>query len=267
MGILTEIGWCDSSVNPLVGCDGCELHRCGEKDSHCYAAGLVGRYKGLPGWPVTFDAPQHFAGRLEKAIRWADLTGKDRPEKPWLNGYPRLIFVCDLADPFTESVDPETWLTPMLPKMADSPHVYILLTKRGRRALEYWRRHDIPKNVWQGVTVTGPETIQRIDYLLQVPGASVRFVSLEPLLAPVYLGERVRRIDWVIVGAESGPKARKFDAGWVRSLREQCIRRHTTIMPNTATCAFFYKQDAAAGVKIPLPLLDGKRLTEMPRIA
>lgn len=259
MGIKTDIAWCDSTVNPIVGCDGCELHRAGCAESHCYAASLVGRYRGLPGWPASFDRPQYFAGRLEKAIRWPDLTGKERPDKPWLNGYPRLIFVCDLSDPFTETMDPESWLTPALPVLADSPHVYILLTKRGRRMLKYWQRHSIPANIWQGVTVTaprpvpGPEALNRLEPLWRVREASVRFISLEPLLAETW---PPGWLDWVIVGAESGRGARPMKTEWVRNIRDRCTENNIP---------FFFKQDAAAGVKIPLPLLDGVRHTAMPR--
>jgi len=231
MGIKTDIGWCDSTVNELVGCDGCELHRKGNPERHCYAAGLVGRYAGLPGWGPSFDTPTLMPGRLAKAIAWPDLTGKDRPGKPWLNGYPRIIFTCDLSDPFTESIDPETWLTPKLPAMADSPHVYILLTKRGRRMLEYWQRHPIPRNVWPGVTVTGPQTANRLDSLMQIPGASVRFASMEPLLGPPVRG--LGNLDWVIVGGESGSGARPMHPDWARSLRDQCQARGV---------AYFFKQ-------------------------
>jgi len=80
VGRETKIPWCDSTVNPVVGCDGCELHRASASESHCYAASLVGRYAGCPGWPTSFDKPEFFAGRIELACRWSDLTGKDRPE-------------------------------------------------------------------------------------------------------------------------------------------------------------------------------------------
>lgn len=260
MGIKTEIAWCDSSVNPVVGCDGCELHRAGCAESHCYAAGLVGRYKGLSGWPKSFDIPEHFEGRLEKAIKWPDLTGNAREDKPWLNGYPRLIFMCDLADPFSESLDPE-WLTPYLPKMADSPHVYIMLTKRGRRMLSYWRSHEIPQNVWQGVTVTGPGTISRAESLLELPGASVRFISAEPLLGPVDLdgisADATFPLDWLIVGAESGAGARRMDLNWARGSRDQAVE---------VGAAFFFKQQCDdRGRKLPGRLLDGREWSEMPR--
>jgi protein gp37 len=253
VGIKTDIGWCDSTVNEIVGCDGCELHRKGKPESHCYAAALVGRYAGLPGWGPSFDTPTLIQGRLAKAIKWPDLTGKPRPDKPWLDGYPRIIFVCDLSDPFTESIDPETWLTPALPAMADSPHVYILLTKRGRRMLAYWRSNPIPRNVWPGVTVTDSSTALRLESLAKVPGASVRFASMEPLLGPPAQG--LGNLNWVIVGGESGPGARPIDPDWARSLREQCRR---------ADIPFFFKQ---WGKKAEGRMLDGREWTEMPRIA
>ena len=65
MAIETEIGWCDSSVNPVVGCGGCELHRAGAAESHCYAAGLVGRYKGPAGMAEVLRR----AGTLRRAAR------------------------------------------------------------------------------------------------------------------------------------------------------------------------------------------------------
>ena len=268
MGIKTGIGWCDSTVNELVGCDGCELHQKGKKESHCYANGLVRRYAGLPGWPISFDSPELMRGRLAKAIKWPDLTGTERPDKPWLNGYPRIIFPCDLSDPFTESVDPEGWLTEQLPAMAASPHIYILLTKRGRRMLEYWRRHSIPRNVWPGVSVTGPETVKRVEYLLAVPGASVRLVSAGPLLGPVDLAPYLRyeqcggghvtrntQLDWVICEGESGPNSRAMDPLWAQWLRDQCVAAHVP---------FFFKQ--WGGVERGR-WLDDVIWSEMPRAA
>ena len=105
MGIKTKIEYVDSSTNPIMGCTGCDL-----RESHCYAATLCGRYAGQKGWPQSFDHPEHFPGRLEKAIKWKDLTGTKRPDKPWLDGYPRVIFVNDLSDGFCPDVDPGQWL-------------------------------------------------------------------------------------------------------------------------------------------------------------
>ena len=186
MGRDTKIPWCDSSINPVVGCDGCELHRAGVSENHCYAAALVDRYAGLPGWPASFDQPELFAGRIEQAYRWSDLIGKNCPDKPWLSGYPRTIFLGDLGDVFTESL-PCDWLAPYLAAMAEAPHVWILCTKRPGRARQFFEYHVCPPNLWLLTTVTGPATASRVAELLRVPGVHVRGISLEPMLGPVDL--------------------------------------------------------------------------------
>ena len=99
--------------------------------------------------------------------------------------------------------------------------------------LEYWQHHPTPRNVWPGVTVTGPQTLKRAEYLLQVPGAAVRFISAEPLLGPLDLCLDGPGLDWVIVGGESGSNARAMNPGWARSLRDQC---------QAANVAYFFKQ-------------------------
>jgi hypothetical protein len=81
----------------------------------------AGRRKG---WPEASEKPALFPGRLDEAARWRDLTGTQRAEKPWLDGLPRLIFVVDMGDGFTASVDPDAWLTPKLGVIA--------ATRRGR---------------------------------------------------------------------------------------------------------------------------------------
>jgi protein gp37 len=242
----TKISWCDSTTNPVVGCEGCELHGAGCERDSCYAAALVGRYAGLPGWPKSFDRPEFFPGRIEKACRWPDLTGKDRPAKPWLNGYPRTIFLGDLGDVFTESL-PLNWLGPYLAEMARAPHIWILCTKRPSRARVFFQQWECPPNFWVLTTVTSVTTLHRITELQRIPGATVRGVSLEPLLGPVGLskwlicnrlgcagrgGDHVG-LDWVIVGGESGPRARPMDPEWARALRDECA---------TAGTAFFMKQ-------------------------
>ena len=226
MSETTGIEWCDSTANPVVGCDGCELHRTGEPESHCYAARLVGRYAGLPGWPASFDRPELFPERIKRALAWPDLTGRERPDKPWLNGRPCHIFWCDLGDPWTERL-PVDWLAPYLPMLADSPHVHIFCTKRPARARQLFELHPAPANLILLTTVTSEATIGRVKELLFVPGISVRGVSLEPMLGPVdvipYLPDDFTPgLDWVIVGGESGPGARPMHPDWARSVRDQC---------------------------------------------
>jgi protein gp37 len=228
------------------------LHRASASESHCYAASLVGRYAGCPGWPTSFDKPEFFAGRIELACRWSDLTGKDRPEKPWLNHHPRTIFVGDLADVFTESL-PADWLAPYLTAMAQAPHIWILCTKRPSRARQFFEKHARPPNLWLLTTVTGPATTSRVAELLRVPGMGVRGISLEPMLGPIDLdacgatgtkaipaqngGGRGRGIDWLILGGESGPGAHPMQPEWAKLVRDQCIREGIP---------FFFKQGSAA---------------------
>ena len=245
MGIKTKIEWCDSSINPIMGCSGCALRK-----DHCYAATLCTRYAGRKGWPQSFDHPEFFPGRLEQALRWSDLTGKKRPDKPWLDGYPRVIFVNDLSDGFCPDVDPNQWL--FLDQMAASPHIWLLLTKWPDRMADYLGEY-IPGNVWPGTSITNQKDAdERIPLLLQIP-AAVHFVSLEPLLGEIQLGFMCRRCgkyyyyselyysegdcltedcrgtdedrvqaDWYIAGGETGHGARPMDPQWARGIRDQC---------------------------------------------
>ena len=107
----------------------------------------------LPGWPASFERPQLFLDRIERALKWPDLTGKERPDKPWLNGKQRHIFWCDLSDPWTESL-PVDWLAPYLPILADSPHIHIFCTKRPARARQLFELHAAPANLVLLTTVT-----------------------------------------------------------------------------------------------------------------
>lgn len=249
MSQKTEIAYCDSTVNSVVGCLGCELHSaaCPDK-STCYAAALTARWAGKPGWPASFDQPQHFPDRLPRAVRWADLRGKKRPEKPWLDGYPRVIFVNDLSDGF-HSIDPEVWLTPHLEAMVASPHIWLLCTKRPDVMAEYFERHPAPSNFWLMTTVTSQATVWRALELSRIHGASL-LLSLEPLLGEVDLmypkaafpdgpqmccsgqdcGCRGMPVDppllWyfqgVFVGGASGPRAKPMHPGWARKIRDDC---------------------------------------------
>ena len=233
MGIKTKIEWCDSTINPTMGCSGCVLRK-----DHCYAATLCTRYAGCKGWPQSFDRPEFFPGRLEKAIRWKDLTGAKRPEKPWLDGYPRVVFVNDLSDGFCPDVDPGWWLEPCLNQMAASPHIWMLLTKWPDRMAEFFEQHSVPDNMWLGTTVTTQEDDWRIQWLLQIR-AAVYFVSLEPLLGEIDLTDYLYReneglplmlqmqggdvvLNGIIVGGETGHGARPMNPQWPRDIRDQC---------------------------------------------
>jgi len=238
----TKIEWADDTVNAEMGCDGCELWDPKNEVRICYAGLQTQRMisKGpLKGWPPTFDEPRIFPGRIAAAARWRDLTGTARENKPWLNGLPRIIFVNDMGDTFTASL-PDDWLAPELRIMAASPHQWILLTKRADRQREFSLRHTLPPNVWAGVSITSPQD-QRLRYLMQTR-ARVRWVSYEPILAPVdwrpWLGGDGRvGLDWIIVGGASGPnyQSRMMNLTWLADTVTQC---------REANVPLFVKQDS-----------------------
>jgi protein gp37 len=86
-------------------------------------------------------------------------------------------------------------------------------------------------NVWLGTSIESDEYCWRANDLRATP-ASVRFLSLEPLLSSLPSLD-LSEIDWVIAGGESGPKARPVHPAWVRSIRDRCIN---------AGIAFHFKQ-------------------------
>jgi protein gp37 len=216
MGIKTNIEWTDSSVNLEIGCSGCELWNPKAGVKRCYAGVLTERMtsKGpINGWPESFDKPAMFLHRMAEAERWKDLRGVTRDDKPWIPPeMPRLIFLDDMGDTFTESL-PLDWLesSGCLERMAKTPHVYQILTKRPHRAREFFTKHPCPPNVWVGTSITGPNA-GRIANLVAID-APVRFISYEPAWEPVrwdwVLG--LDKISWVIIGGESGKDAKPFD--------------------------------------------------------
>lgn len=244
MGIKTAIEYADSTVNPVMGCTGCELLQ-----DHCYARRLCARYAGLKGWPKDFTRPEHFPGRLEKALGWKDLTGTKRPDKPWLDGMPRVIFVNDLSDGWCPGgTEVAKWLFPLLNRMAKSPHVWLLLTKWPNIMRYHFDGYVIPNNVWAGATLLRQSDTWRLDELLRIQGGK-KWVSGEPLLGALdfdfnsdtcHCGDYVknhwsdnhsavamtdsylRHLDFVTTGGETGPGARPSHPDNFRSLRDQC---------------------------------------------
>ena len=118
-------------------------------------------------------------------------------------------------------------------------HTYQVLTKRSWRMMRYGERiGGFPRNVWLGVTVESSPYKFRIEHLRKT-NARIRFLSIEPLIAPVGKLD-LGGIDWVIVGGESGPRFRRCDADWVREVRDQCFANQIP---------FFFKQWAQRQTK------------------
>lgn len=250
MGQKTDIEWADSSINLMMGCNGCELWNPKAGVKHCYAGTLTDRYGGRnKGFPASFDQPKLFVERIDAALRWPDLTGKKRPDKPWLDGRPRMIFLNDMGDTFTESL-PLDWLAPLMPRIEASPHWWMLLTKRANRMRDYSKLYPFPPNVLPGVSITTERTLPRLTALLGVRGGGWKWVSAEPLLgeirlpdgiwcrhhqrfeltavmdedSPCFAGQSntLDMIELCIIGGESGPDARPCNLAHIRAMVKQC---------------------------------------------
>ena len=201
----TKIEWTDKTWNPITGCTkmsvGC---------AHCYAEVMARRLKamGLDKYQNGFGLTLHEED-LEEPLQWKK---------------PHNIFVCSMSDIFHEDV-PFEFVDRIMQTICKSPqHRYQILTKRAERMAEYFSTRQVPKNVWLGVTVECKSSRTRIDYLRKL-NASIKFLSCEPLIED--------GIDWIIVGGESGPKARPMQLEWVVNIKQQ-VEQHGV--------AFFFKQ-------------------------
>jgi protein gp37 len=208
----SPIEWTAATWNPVTGCTevspGCD---------HCYARTFAERFRGIPRHPYErgFDL-QLRPERLEQPLGWSR---------------PSLIFVNSMSDLLHADV-PETFINQVVEVMrAASWHTFQVLTKRAERLERLSRRLQWPANVWLGVSVEAPAYYGRIRHLQRVD-AGVRFLSCEPLLAPL-AGLPLAAIHWVIAGGESGAGARPMQPSWVRQVRDQCV---------AARVPFFFKQ-------------------------
>lgn len=231
---FSRIEWTEATWNPVTGCtkvsQGCK---------HCYAERLAKRLKrmGVPRYANGFQLTLH-----------EDLV--DLPRK-WKR--PLMIFVNSMSDLFHERV-PEEFIRRVFRTMNECPwHTFQVLTKRSSRLRELAPKLEWTANIWIGVSVENERVLHRIEDLRAVP-AQVRFLSCEPLLGPLP-NLPLEGIHWVIVGGESGPKARPMEADWVREIREQCRR---------AGVPFFFKQWGGVRKDLTGRELDGRTYDEMP---
>jgi protein gp37 len=171
--------------------------------------------------------------------------------KLWKRG--RLIFVNSMSDLFHEKV-PLEFIKRVFEVMEGTPqHTYQVLTKRAERLQEVSSSLRWPRNVWMGVSVENEDYWHRVDSLRRVD-ASVRFLSLEPLLGPLTSLD-FHNIHWVIAGGESGPNARSMRVEWVRAIRDACIEQGVP---------FHFKQWGGVDKKASGRMLDNRTWDEMP---
>lgn len=218
MATKSTIEWTEQTWNPTTGCTkispGCK---------HCYAECLAPRLQAMG------------ARGYENGFKLSILP--ERLSQPLSRKKPTVYFVNSMSDLFHEKI-PDRFLDQVFDVIHQSPqHIFQILTKRAERLPVYFEKRSCPVNAWLGVSVEDKKYgLPRLDYLRQVD-AAVRFASVEPLL------EDLGAIDffdihWVIVGGESGPKARPMKKEWAEN-----VRRYAKI----AGSAYFFKQWGAWG--------------------
>ena len=226
MARVSAIEWTEATWNPWHGC-----RRVSPGCAHCYMYREKRQYGQDPTHVLrsktTFDSP----------LKWRE---------------PRMVFTCSWSDFFIEDAD--EWREEAWKVIKETPHhTYQILTKRPERIAATLPAGWPWPNVWLGVSVENPRFYWRIATLEQT-AAAVRFLSLEPLLAPM-ADLPLRGITWVIVGGESGPGCRPIRPEWVRQIRDQCTR---TRVP------FFFKQWGGVRKERNGRILEGKVWNEMP---
>ncbi len=213
MTTKTQIEWTEQTWNPTTGCTkvsaGCK---------HCYAEVMAKRLKAMG------------ANGYQNGFELSLLP--ERLNQPIKRKKPTTYFVNSMSDLFHEDV-PFSFIDKVFDVIRQTPqHRYQILSKRENQLLAYFKNRNVPDNVWLGVSVENiKEGLPRMEVLKKIP-AKIRFLSIEPLLED--LGEvDFSDIHWVIVGGESGNKARPMKEAWVLNIQAQCDEQNI---------AFFFKQ-------------------------
>lgn len=234
MAQSSTIEWTEATWNPVTGCNkispGCKF---------CYAERMANRLKAM-------GQPRYLQGF--KLTLQEDLV--DLPTR-WKS--PRLIFVNSMSDLFHADVPLEFIQQCFETMRVASQHTFQVLTKRPERAASLAQKLPWPDNVWLGTSIENQDYAHRVSELVNVP-AAIRFLSVEPLIGPI---KRLplSRIDWVIVGGESGPGARPMESGWVTTIRDRCVRYGVP---------FFFKQWGGVQKGKTGRILEGRTWDEMP---
>lgn len=195
----TKIEWTDETWNPVTGCTpvsmGCD---------NCYARRMAKRLKAMGQKKYEHGFIPHFhADELDRPEHWRK---------------PRMVFVGSMGDLMHGAFSSEQIQEVIDTMAAYSNHTYQVLTKRASRLEDF----NWPENVWVGVTIEHQDYVGRARDLLAA-NATVKFVSLEPLLGPVHFNSaHLGAMDWVVVGGETGPGARPFNLMWLWKLQEAC---------------------------------------------
>jgi len=232
----SSIEWTEMTWNPTTGCNkltaGCKF---------CYAEIMSRRLHamGIEKYENNFKITLH----------------PDTLDIPYTWKKSKVVFVNSMSDLFHKDV-PLDYIKKVFKVMNETPqHTYQVLTKRGDLLAKYDKELTWTPNIWMGVSVENDKVTDRIDYLRST-GAKVKFLSLEPLLSALP-NLNLKKMDWVIVGGESGPGARPMAKEWIIDIRDQCKK---------AKVSFFFKQWGGVRKKTTGRILDGKTYDEMPNL-
>jgi protein gp37 len=236
MAYNTGIEWTESTWNPTTGCTkispGCQ---------NCYAERLAKRLQamGQINYINGFNLTVHKKS-IEIPLKWKK---------------PQLIFVNSMSDLFHKDV-PFGFIKDVFDIMHNCKHhIFQILTKRSKRLLDLSTKLNWPQNVWMGVSVENNNYINRIEHLRQID-AQIKFISFEPLLSQIDVALLdLSKINWVIVGGESGPKARSIEEVWITDIRDKCIQDNVP---------FFFKQWGGFFKKKHGRVLQGETWEQMP---
>jgi protein gp37 len=234
MALASSIEWTDSTWNPLTGCT-----KISQGCTNCYAERMALRLQaiGQPNYAKGFRLSIH----------------EDLIELPLYWRKPQTIFVNSMSDLFHEEV-PDEFIFRVFDTMRRAKwHRFQILTKRSERLLELSSRLHWMPHIWMGVSVENENYTHRIEHLRQTR-ANIKFVSFEPLLGTIP-DLNLEGIDWVIVGGESGPRARALESCWVIDIRNQCQK---------SKVPFFFKQWGGTNKKKAGRLLEGRTWDEIP---
>lgn len=230
----SSIEWTEMTWNPVTGCDkisaGCK---------YCYAEVMAKRLQamGLEKYKNAFKLTLH----------------EDALAIPYTWKKQKVVFVNSMSDLFHKDV-PIEYIQKVFKVMNENPqHTFQVLTKRADRLLELHEELRWTHNIWMGVSVENAKVKNRIDALRRT-NARTKFLSCEPLIGALpHLN--LQNIDWVIVGGESGRKARPMKEEWALDIMDQCKQ---------ANVAFFFKQWGGTNKKKTGRLLQGQVYDEMP---
>jgi protein gp37 len=230
----SSIEWTEMTWNPTTGCNkisaGCK---------YCYAEVMARRLQamGIEKYQNGFNLAIHESA-LDIPYSWKS---------------PKVVFVNSMSDLFHKDI-PLNFIQKVFKVMNDNPqHVFQILTKRADMLLKYSNKLSWGHNIWMGVSVENEKVVDRIDFLRRC-GAKVRFLSCEPLIGPLP-NLKLKGIDWVIVGGESGRNPRPMDADWVLEILDQCQK---------ANVKFFFKQWGGTNKRKAGRVLLNRTWDEMP---